>query len=377
MKKFLVFLCSVSFLLAGCDSFEAYRSRTIGVRVTAGETKGTVTTTSSITKAGAFCMCSYVADQYFVGEGEPLGEPGIYFGSLDATSANVVQNAGAWEISGAPTWIDGVTMRFWSWYPVSVIGTRTISGPVDGGGAGSFAGDTLAFSYALPTADGVSDADDAASEDLLFAFTKADYDEDNTSIDVTFHHALAQVRFCVSVNDGTFDAHSLGIKNISITNLATSGSCKFSDDGLAANNSYSFNTGEDSYDQFVWTGQSGSATIGQDYDVADFLSSTLTGWASGSYSKDGHSYSLLTNTNVFFMIPQTLSGNTGAADDNKISIDFIFGEDTITKTVTLPGDTWRADHYYTYKIKATTVGRDIDMSINLVGWSDRDDKLFI
>lgn len=369
MNRFISFLILLAvFTTVGCDRLPK-SGRTIGVRVTANETKGTVTTTSSLLKAGEFCMCAYIDEEYsfdentdFTGHIAPTGNPGLYFGSLNATTANVIQSAGTWGISGSPLWIAGTPIRFWSWHPVSTVGTRTIYGPVDGTAEKSnFDGEALSFSYEIPTPDGISDADDAASEDLLFAFTKDSYDADDLFIDVTFHHALAQVRFCISTDDGTFDAHSLGIKNISISDLRTSGNCKFS--------------GPDA--SFIWTNLTGSATIGQDYDVTDFLSPSLAGWASGTYTKDDNAYSLLTNTNVFFMIPQTLSGHTGATDDNKISIVFLFGSDEITKTVTLPEDTWDAEHYYTYKIKATTVGRDIDVSVNLVGWSDRDDKLFI
>lgn len=378
MKRSIVFLlCFAAVSLVGCDVPDGYRSHKIEVRVTASDTKGSVVTTSSLTKAGAFNMCAYVADSYFVAEGEPNHPAGICFGDLEATSANVVQNAGSWGITGEPDWIADIPMRFWSWYPAVPAGTRTIAGPVDGEGASSYAGDILSFSYSLPVTDGETDADAAAGEDLLFAFTKKTYNEDDPSIDVTFHHALAQIRFCLSTDDGTFDAGSLGIQNISLTNLKTSGSCRFSDDGNAANNAYAYKPSEDSYDLFEWSGQAGSATIGQDYEVSSFLDPALTGWNRGSYSKNSHTYNLLTNTNVFFVIPQELSGNTGASDDNGISIDFIFGDRTITKTVILPADEWLADHYYTYKIKATTVGRDIDMSVNLVGWSDRDDKLFI
>ena len=61
------------------------------------------------------------------------------------------------------------------------------------------------------------------------------------------------------------------------------------------------------------------------------------------------------------------------------NLPILKGEDVV-KTVPITdedGDTWLGDYYYTYKIKATTVGRDIDFSVSLVGWTNRKEEIFI
>lgn len=161
----------------------------------------------------------------------------------------------------------------------------------------------LTFSYTTPAVDGATDADRA--EDLLFAYSKkVNFNpyKDSDIINITFHHALAQVRFCVSTDDGTFDK-GLKIKSISISNLATSGTGSFTDSGNAEKNEYAYSPTNDSYDQFIWTGQTGNVTFGQTYN-ADFSTSTVSSWAKGTYTKDSHEYNLYTSQNVFFMTPQ-------------------------------------------------------------------------
>lgn len=328
--------------------------RLIKVKVTTEDTKGTVITTAGLVSSGAFAMDAYIAEKYIDNSTRPATEydPGKYIDS--GGSANVVQNAGEWTINGNPNWVAYTPTRFWAWHPVTLAsGTRSILGPTTDGSTVDFGAEEFAFTYATPTVNGTSDATNAT--DLIFACYKKTYDEDRTdeTIVLKFHHALSQVRFCVSTEDGTFDP-SLEITSVTITGLKTSGRAMFSADG------------------FEWSDQDGEADFGQVYG-ASFKTLPALGWTAGSYPSGGKTYDLHTCQNVFFMIPQTVS------ESNCMTVAFKYGEKNIIKTVPITNVEleWLADHYYTYKIKATIVGRDIDAAVTLMSWSDRDDTIFI
>lgn len=356
------------------------RNATIRVVVTTADTKGTVTTNSILEASGAFSMESYVEDDYKDYSTSPATE---YEGGKQincGTGGNVYLNSGEWKINGDPCWIADTYTHFWAWHPVAVAERSTPTpslkaDPNDDDPEYPYTGE-LTFSYTVPTPDGESDADRAT--DLLFAYSKKRFNGDDDLVNITFHHALAQVRFCASTNDGTFDK-SLQIKSISISNLKTSGRASFTDSGNAERNDMAYNPTAGSYDKFVWSGQSGSATFGQIYD-ADLSTSTVTGWTKGSYTRGSDTYNLYTCENVFFMIPQTVVKGATDATSNMMTVVFDYKGDETVKSVPIAGTEgveWLGDHYYTYKIKATTVGRDIDMSVSLVGWSNRKEEIFI
>ena len=347
----------------------------IRVRVTTDDTRGTVTTKSILEASGAFSMVSYLEDDYKDYSTTPATE---YEGGKQidcGTGGNVHLSSGQWAINGDPCWVADTYTHFWAWHPVSVTG-RTINEPsmATPGADGPeypYTGE-LTFSYETPTTDGSTDADKAT--DILFAYTKKNHDSrDSTDVvNITFHHALSQVRFCVSTNDGTFDK-SLKIKSISISGLKTAGNGSFTDSGNAEKNDKAYDPTNGSYDNFVWTNQIGSTIFGQDYN-ADFSTSTVSGWAKGSYKSGSNTYNLYTCENVFFMIPQTVTTS------NMITVVFEYKGVETTKSIPIADATgveWLGDHYYTYKIKATTVGRDIDMSVSLVGWTNRKEEIFI
>lgn len=339
------------------------QGKKINVRVSAADTKGTVTTTDGLKASGAFSMMACVSDDYVKEETE-----GVYTtitgGPYFSGNGNVTLSSTGWVISGEYKWVADVYTHFWAWHPVTVSGRSidvpVMDTPVTGGDKYPYTGE-LTFSYTTPAVNGTADADNAV--DILFAYTNKKYTGDNgESIDLTFHHALSQVRFCVSTDDGTFDK-SLIIKNISISNLATSGNASFKED------------------EYTWDNLSGSNVFGQDYN-ADFSTSTVAGWTKGTYTDkkgtpettDDVSHTLYTCENVFFMIPQKVTSS------NEMTVVFDYKGVTTTKTVPIAdttGDVWMSDHYYTYKIKATTVGRDIDLSVSLVGWTNRKEEIFI
>lgn len=362
--------------LVSCTKFgTAGRDGKIKVFVTAGDTKGTVTTTDGLKESGTFSMMACLSDDYYDDETQSTIElsDGLYF----KDNGNVNLTSSGWSISGEPKWVADVESHFWAWHPVTVPSRGNITAVMDpdpdpeNDPKYPFTGE-LTFDYITPAPTaGQGDAD--AAVDLLFAYSKKNFNGKNgEAIDITFHHALSQVRFCVSTDDGTFDK-SLIIKRISISNLAASGHCSFTDSGNAESNNFAYDPSNGSYDKFVWTGQTASKTFSQDYN-ADFSTSTVSGWTKGSYTKDSHTYNLFTCRNVFFMIPQTVT------QTNMMTIVFEYNGVETTKSVKIAdttGDEWMGDHYYTYKIKATTVGRDIDFSVSLVGWTNRKDEIFI
>ncbi len=341
------------------------RNATIRLLVTTADTKGTVTTNSILEASGAFSMESYVEDDYKDNTNTYEGGKQISCG----TGGNVHLSSGEWIIEGTPRCVANTNTHFWAWHPVTVAGRSTPTpslkaDPDDDDPEYPYTGE-LTFSYTVPTPDGESDADNA--KDIIFAYSKKRFAGSDSLVNITFHHALAQVRFCASTNDGTFDK-SLKIKSISISNLKTSGNASFTDSGNAEHN-----------EQFVWSGLSGSATFGQIYD-ADLSASTVSGWTKGSYTSGSDSYNLYTCENVFFMIPQTVVKGATDATSNMMTVVFDYKGDETVKSVPIAGTDgveWLGDHYYTYKIKATTVGRDIDMSVSLVGWSNRKEEIFI
>lgn len=320
----------------------------IQVKVTTSETKGTVTTTTGLEKSGKFIIDAYIEDDYYDSSDGETKSAGKYIDNAD-----VVMNAGEWGFATDQYWVAGTTTRFWAWHPVTVKGTREIADLTD-----TPAAEKLPFKYTTPEPDGSTDADKA--EDILFAYAEEAYDGSNQAISLTFRHALSQIRFCVSTNDGTFDT-GLRIKSIKISGLHNHGEAEFSDNGSGV-----WEWDKEAYD--------GTVTYGQTYN-ADFSELPVSGWTASSYSRNGNNYDLHICENVFFMIPQTVT------NANLVEIVFAFEDDQEeTKSVSIAssaGQEWLSDHYYNYKIVATTLGREIDAAVILLGWSYRDDKIFV
>ncbi len=356
---------------ASCQKEPHTRSgKKIKVHVTAENTKGTVTTTDILKSSGAFSMLAYLSGDYYETDNTLVELPdGKYFSG----DGNVTLSSGSWVIEGTPKWVAGVDSHFWAWHPVTVAGRSTPTAvkkasPEAGDPKYPYTGE-LTFSYTTPTPS-ASQGDADCAIDLLFAYTRKNYSGGDV-LNITFHHALSQVRFCVSTDDGTFDK-SLKIKDISISGLKTSGNATFTDSGSAEADVDKYGS-ENGAEQFDWKNQSGSKDFSQTYN-ADFSTSTVSGWTKGSYTKSGSTFNLYTCENVFFMIPQTV------LSANKITVTFDYKGVETVKTISIAdsdGDTWLGDHYYTYKIMATTVGRNIDMSVSLVGWTNRKEDIFI
>lgn len=337
--------------LAAAVSCQKYSvGKLISVRVTANDTKSVVTTTSSLVSSGKFVMAAYLDDPAEDSEGNAVDQAYIVPGTNN--SANVTMSSGSWHIAGTPKWVAGTVTRFWCWHPESVT-SRVITLPEADAKASS-----IAFTYQTPDADPDHKTDADNSKDLLFSYAARTYSKGSPIVDITFHHALAQVNFCVSTNDGSFDKN-LVIKNITISGIKSYGEASFTGDGNGSG-------------AFTWANQDGAVTYGQDYDAV-FTGSTVESWTASTYTKDGSKYNLYTCDNAFYLIPQTLT------DDAMISVTFSDGVNPdMTVTRPLGKDTvWSADKYYSYKIGATTLGREIKLSVTLADWSDRDDKIII
>ena len=351
--KVFAVVAILAILLQGCDRIGQSDGRRVRVNLAAVETRTLVTTTATLEASGRFVMNAFLEDPSKDFTKDPAENVDQSYIISDG-GANVIMDAGEWRISDDPTWVAGTNTHFWCWHPVAVSGSRNIS---------TLTKDSreLKFTYTMPVGDGTHTTDADVTDDLIFAYSKKNYkDGDDEYISIRFHHALSQIRFCVSIDDGTFD-RNLTIKNITLSGLKNYGSAVFTDTGAAGEG-----TGT-----FVWSDQTGNATYGQDYN-ASFGTSSVAGWNKSTYTKDSHTYTLYTCTDVFFLVPQTLTSKA------KAKIVFNDGlSDLDPVTVDLGTDEWQADKYYTYKIKATTLGRDILLSLSLEDWSDRDERIFI
>lgn len=339
--------------LSGCEKLSS-PGAAINISVVAEGTKSAVTTTSSLEKAGQFVLNAYLDDESYDYSTNP--KTPVSQAYITSTDANVHMSANKWTITGEPEWVAETWTRFWCWYPATADGrTITAKDPTSSGYAESR--DKLEFKYTAPSSTNTADADN--SNDLIFAYAAKKYDSETGTdeVDIHFYHALSMITFCVSTDDGTFDKN-LTIKNIKLSGLNNYGEAVFTGNGSGSG-------------AYTWSNRSGSSAFGQDYDAC-FSSDAPEGWESSSYTSSGHTYNLYTCTNAFFLIPQQLTSSA------KITIQFEDGVNVIDPIVKdLGTDEWKAGYYYKYKIKATTLGRDIDASVSLMSWSDRDEKIFI
>lgn len=363
--------------MAGCGKIKGdgrWAGDAIRIKVVGSDTKAPVITTEELEKKGRFALDAYVDDEYYDYRVEPpqkAGDAGLYVDSNN--QANVYKMGTTWELKMGGDyvpWIADLTTRFFCYWPAQedlTAATRSITQNSDHPESGS-----LSFEYSLSgslssvganllsSGDGsslvkpvCSDAD--RMDDIIFAYNEVNFDGSNDAIDIKFYHALSQVRFCVDLEDGTFDRH-LVIKQIALRNVKEGGSCEF--DGSAC--------------EFKWDTESGSLTsYCQSYD-ADFSSSIPSEWPSTSIYDPlkEEFYTALANTDVFFIVPQTISGA-------EVSIVFSDGGTLYERTVNIPDFTYLPGACYTYKISASDLGRDIGVTLTLVDWNNYDDKLFI
>lgn len=379
----LAFMVGCSILVTGCERNEEMEGNHNGpIRITvnaANATKAVAITTSSLEAAGGFVL-DVIADDTWTkvdGDGNPVGTEhaaGAYITSSGA--ANVLYSSTShsytpgsdvrpgtdategWYIYDTGyevyNWINGIKLRFWARYPQdSEIDGGTNEGDLDVTVPG-VGGSTESFTYDLPAAAPGSDATN--QKDILFAYNERvkQKEDDSDDIDLTFNHALSEIRFCVSPDDETYDLN-LHIKSIKIKNVPDGGSCVFDGAGTI-----------DDGDMFTWTPSSSLENYSQAYNASFFIKPS-SGWSEASYVNSSHETKhLYVCDNAFMMIPHT-TGSTTTLEvtfwDTEYSTD-------VVREVNIGGDVWKPGHYYTYKINAVKVGRSISHSVYLIDWKD-------
>lgn len=241
----------------------------------------------------------------------------------------------------------------------------------------------MVFDYSLPTPDSINDATN--QEDLVFSYwqdtlvnttpaaeepTYPEYQD----VHVHFYHALSQIRFCFSNQDGSFQ-DGLQIKSIAIGDVASGGTCTFwgnkAMDEFVNHGNKEPSTDRDVASIFSWTDLNENRTYRQNYGIAVKSSysdaSEYAGWTEGSYTRDSHTYNLYTCQNVFMMIPQTLSSSAcvrltvfdNSKPDGQKEQEFI-------SYLKPQCGTWEAGKYYTYKLNYQA--NQISFSATLVAW---------
>ncbi len=381
-------------IMAGCEKEESQQlasASRIPIRISvnaAGSTKSEAMTTPKLEASEGFALDVWTDDSwyYYDDDGKRIGDEqpaGQYINSNG--KVNVVYSSAhhhdtgrsddmvtdGWYISddsGIETynWITSVRMRFWAMYPKNADvdseteGIRVITtSPTSGS-------DEMEFEYTLPKH---KDGYDATNQkDLLFAYNDVvktnkngsnmlSADEDN--IDLTFNHPLSEIRFCVSPDDGTFDT-GLKIKSIGIWYIPKSGTCVFHGNGK-------IKPGEGETPMFEWVPSTDLERYSQQYNV--MFDTKPSGWTASEYGSEGKQ--LYTCENAFRVIPHKTSEYAMIV----INIsDDILGERQIQVQFNngFPDcDVWKPGHYYTYKINATTIGREIAASVSLFDWTDR------
>ena len=351
----------------------------IRFRICDVDTKAVPMTTTGLEQSGEFFLDAFLDDEYYDFVADPNKEHPlterhyINGGSWFSAGPNVTYSSTAgWTIGGAPTWVAGDMMRFWCYAPISVNGTRTlVTGPVS-------KGETVKFSYAMPTPNGSTDAD--ICDDPIFAYNEKNYSKAaGDAIDLTFHHALAQVRFCVGYEDGSFDT-GLKIKSVALVGIPASGTAVFNGPASLSQ------SGTDPI--FSWSGQTGQVTFNQVLDAVFLKKGEVAVPAGWTEDKTGKTY---TCDNTFFVVPHTLAPSVSSTPANSVDalkIVFVDGANEYPVTVAIPvhpanfdpsdssAGKWLAGKYYTYKIGATILGRTIKATVSLMDWNDFDDKLF-
>lgn len=234
----------------------------------------------------------------------------------------------------------------------------------------------MVFDYSLPKPDSINDATN--QEDLVFSYwqdtlvnttpaaeepTYPEYQD----VHVHFYHALSQIRFCFSNQDGSFQ-DGLQIKSIAIGDVASGGTCTFWGNKAMDEFVNHGDKGRDVASIFSWTDLKENKTYRQHYGVTVNSSvESYSGWTKGSYKKESTDFDLFTCQNVFMMIPQTLGPKACVrltiVDSSKPAGQ---QEQEFISYLKPQGEKWEAGKYYTYKLNYQA--NQISFSATLVDW---------
>ena len=380
--------------VASCSGWETerYSDGIIRVRVDSESSKASALTVDGLkTSPGKFIMEAYVDRDVFndaSGAHVNTRVGNAYFGPTSKLEENVEFDGSSWNLSywdpknpsATPCyWVSSEgNMSFWSWVKPQK-GLSDIA--IDRSSSALYLssphidevkGVKMVFDYSLPAPaaetnpSATSFSDASNQEDLVFSYwedalenTTPDADEptypEEQEVWVHFYHALAQIRFAFSNDDGSFE-NGLQIKSIAISEVASGGTCTFWGN-LAMNEFVKFekqssNAGRDVASLFEWTNLKANKTYRQDYGITVSTgTSEYAGWAKGSYEKESVTHNLFTCQNVFMMIPQAL---TSGACVRLTVIDSSKPEGQQEKefvSYLKPlGAVWEAGMYYTYKL---------------------------
>ncbi len=424
MKRIIptvVVLSLLLLLLASCEKepMAGRRGGAPAIKLTVGgvyDTKAQVITDKSthstyssaiydFIETNGFNISAYVTGKWSrdsIGQGPQVYEPGIYIDPGDyegpydestyPSSANKLEDVlvtfddsrdnEKWRISGNDganyaghkfSWISGVATNFFAYAPVAVNGTRNIT-KAETGTTSIDANYPFTYDATSAATGGVVTADKC--DDLIFAFTQhvATFGTDPSDavhygelvsgstdkFNLTFYHALAQIRFCVSTNDGTFDP-SIKLKSITLKGVSNA--------GMVANGSCVFNG---SASTFGWTLGTKKVNYTQTFGGTDgvtFGATAPTGWTLGSYTDSAsNTFNLYTCAgDVLFLIPQN-------PKDCVVDITLSVGgtDTTITGKLQAVSSSdsskiWEAGKVYTYKVKA---GKNGGLDLLPDGWAN-------
>lgn len=388
-KPFYAIICAAAVMLSAqsCDNrgnsfiFGIQSSTPIVPNVTSSATKVPAITTGRLEASpyGVFVMDAWSDADYIdhaISETSPQTDHHI-INSVDVTYDSASSETYKWSLNEEKCWINNIGIRFWCYAPKTVNGTRTITS--QSGGRSD-----MTFSYTLPaggySVDG-KDADATRQDDLLFSYnnekrqfndagsiTSSPYgSRDDNRLDITFEHALSQVNFAICVEDGSFNLNLVSdILVISLSNVASSATCTYD--------------GASSGAHFVWSDPSATSTYTQDYtlDNLGYYSKT----EAGSVTIDGTPKTFPNIDDMrsiqqsFMMIPHTL-GEFAAISATFKYIDTDGNPTTTTRSVPLSGDVWEPGKYYTYRILASTIGRDIKIDVTLADWGDANESIIV
>lgn len=293
-----------------------------------------------------------------------------YDSTRDLETWRITGNDAAAYANHKFSWVNATQMNFFSYAPVTTKGTRVLPSDTTDGTPVTTPFEEYSFKYTELAASG--DVPSTNCEDLIFAFNahtatfggtygQSDYGKlvsgSTDTLNIKFYHALAQIRFCLSTEDGTYTPTtklvSVKLKGPestttpgTFTGIPSSGTCVF--DGTPANNA----------GRFTWTipADAASYTYSQSFN-ASFASSTPTGWEPSEYGATGAKKNLyICSGDVLFVLPQSLSAcaveitvNDGGAD----SIITGYLPETVTTATGNGPVTWEAGMCYTYKIQAS------------------------
>lgn len=428
--RYLISFAAVStaLLLAGCEKEKTTNTgATPAIKVIVGnvETKAKVITdhvghpdrTSGFydfIETSGFKMSAYVTAPWrrdVIGQSPEIlagiyVDPGEYSGPYDESTypsgGNKLEDVlvtydstrdhEAWRITGNDnadyaghkfSWVNNIQMNFFAYAPVTPKGTRVLPSSTNGTPVASPFTEYV-FNYTAKATGGAVVSGDC--DDLIFAFNShtAHFESDNSkpgygslvsgssdTLKLNFHHALAQIRFCVSTDDDTYDPSiklvSVKLKGVkdpatgAYSGISSSGSCTFN--GTPTNNAA----------RFAWSSLAEPVEYSQTFNAlfADGTGAAVTpsGWILGSYGTAPNLKNLYTCTgDVLFILPQTLG-------DCKIEVTFQQGSDpAFTLEGSLPATDnsstnvyWEAGKYYTYKIKAS---KGLGVDLLPPGWID-------